>query len=275
LDEHQILQRAEEYLNDPEILKKQAAEINLSKLLPSSASDHEIIDTLLQDQAGFCVGENHHQDSARAFLINNMDYLKSKNVKVLFSEGWDYKTQKTMDKYFSVQHLRELEFSDRQEVQTLLDHSINHLNNKLGSPYTAFALMEKAKSTGIRLVGIDYKHEIKIVFTPPTPATPTNLQDYAQRYKSMNFVAAQVIEATRETFKPNEKFVALTGSAHLRKYSEELPVPGIADLTQTPALWIQDKMPFLPKEFPSLWYSKLNIKAAESSPVNILLRESI
>lgn len=258
-NEKDLIKKTDAFFKNPEVMKKQMPECDLSKLIGGSPKDTDVIDALLKTHQGFHVGERHDHEAARAFIMNNMDYLKGKNVKALFAEGWNYETQSTIDKYFAVQHLRELNSSDLKKVKDLLFFSEFRLKKKPNSPYTCLALLEKTKKAGIRLVGIDYE----VLKDEPISV----------RLKKMNFVATKVMEACLKTFKTGEKFVGFMGAAHLRDWSEIVRVKGLADLTETPAIWIMDKPPLLSKG-PSLVYTKLD-ESPMSLPINVFLKEAI
>ncbi|HRD55736.1 MAG TPA: membrane-targeted effector domain-containing toxin [Parachlamydiaceae bacterium] len=255
LSEKKILQKAVKYLEDPEIAKKRESFVDLSKL-GSSATDKKIIDTLFEKHQGFCVGENHKHDAGKAFILNNMNYLKNKKVTVLFYEGFNSTQQPLLDKYFSANHLRNLHQSDREKIRKLLEFSANHIR-KPGSSYSSLAILAKAKTNGIRIVGIDYAHDWL------NAESPTYRQE---RLIKMNFVAAKTIEATRNKMKVTEKFVAFMGAYHLSTFNP-YSVQGVADLTETPAVWIEDQL------FKEL-YSKEKKPDIASSIINFLVKEN-
>lgn len=224
-----LSQKAHNYLSNPEIIKKQMPHVELSHL-GSKPEDKKIIDALLENHQGFCVGENHIQDSARAFVINNLDYLKKKKVKILFCEGWDYTVQKVIDKYFSVKHLRELNNSELTEVQKLLERAKTGFINKPNSPHTFFSLLEKTKESGIQMVGIDYFQ-------------PGKTYHLVERLKMMNYVAKKVMDTYQKKMKSDEKFLAFMGYAHISRKTNPFHIQGVADLAQIPSVIILDYSP--------------------------------
>lgn len=248
--DEELTKRARDFFSDPTIKNKKPVDVDFSKVLTSHSSDEQIIDAVLKDYQGFCVGECHTDEAAKRFMIDKMPYLKEKNIKVIFLEGLDHAIQPTVDNYIS-KHLRDLNSTERQQVENLLYLAKYGFKKHPTSPYTFFALMEKAKQVQMRLIGIDYNHS----FNKKEPTATSSLEESCDssydRLTKMNYIAEKVIKATLKNQDPQNKFVAFMGAAHASRYplySTTIPsaveLPGVAsvpELLQVPAVVISDK----------------------------------
>lgn len=213
-----LTNKAMAFFEDPMVSGRQSLDIDFSAL-GEFAKDRNIIDALFENNDRFVIGELHDNIASKLFLINNMEYLKSKGVTTLFWEMPNFYKQTALDAYQS----GACDASEPQ-VKEFIDY-IKRADDYWGLPHEGSykRLMDSAIKHGIRLVLMDY--DMPGNFTVPG------------RFVRMNYVAAKVIAKEIRSFKPNEKFVALTGMMHLAQLQTD-PNPGMSELLQCPAVGI-------------------------------------
>lgn len=214
--------------------------VDFSDVLTSNFTDQQIIDVALQDHKGFVIGEDHFDDAAKRFLIQNMGYLKEKKVSTIFLEGFPVEAQSTIDNYI-MKDLRELSAEDQAGIEFLVDYAQNNIKNQEGSPYTFFAMIEKAKELGIRIIGIDYS--LDSLEEPKAYEALCQGEMFYQeilyriiRIANMNMIAEKIMTQAINTLNSAEKFVALVGANHAVRCDYCPKVPSISDLIQVPSI---------------------------------------
>jgi hypothetical protein len=190
--------------------------------LSSNTNPSNLVESLLANHDGFCVGEVHSDRAPKKWIIDNMAVLKSNGVKTLFLEHLHYDTmQKDLNDYFNagndikmpeilVKCLREMDAGYR-----IHDGNFGFLQ-----------LVKEAKNQGIRVVAID----TSVSYLAGT-SKKTGVNNRSERHRGMNALASYIIEKEKK----EGKFIALMGSGHVGKVEG---VPGVADILQCPSLII-------------------------------------
>lgn len=171
----------------------------------------EIIDEFLNKNQGFCIGEEHSHKAPKDFLIDNMQLLNEKGVKVLFMEQFYDQLQSDLD-----------DFALTGDVSQNLKNNINNARHSYGYKEVVMA----ARAAGIRVVGIDSKS--------------ANIDDNKNRNRVMNYIAFKIMKKEISKLKDNEKYVILTGSNHMSMVHEG--VPGLAEILKCPRWVISDQV---------------------------------
>lgn len=209
----------------------QAADVYLSRAnpayvpVPESTQKKDVIETLLKNRAGICIGESSHSDiTPKKFLIENMQKFKQEGVTTLFLEHVFYdSTQKWMDEY--------LKSPPGTPMPLYLERYLSDLDygqNNLSKENTFINVVKAAKMAGIRVVGTD-----TVVSYLSGAHDKEGIVDEEARVKGMNVTAAQIIE--RE--KGKGKFIAFMGGAHVGSMHG---IPGVANLLHCPSMLIED-----------------------------------
>lgn len=213
-------------LDSNEYLKANNIEYSKNKI-PSSISNctpSQIATKLLETNKGICIGESHDSLSSKSFFIDNMEILKKNNVKTIFLEHLiDEHHSEDLSKYFAAPNNAEMPFRLKLYLETL--DSGYHTDKT----YNFQNLVKEAKKHQIKVVAFDTNASY-FTFNPNKLFNDKELQN---RYRRMNYLAAKKINS----FSEDGKWIALIGSGHLTK---NLGVPGVADLTNTPSIVIQD-----------------------------------
>lgn len=218
-----LLKAAKKYMSKDKVLHKPSVNYKISDKM----TEKEMIDALLDgdnantnDYQGFFLGENHQDRSPKEFLVDNMEYLKNKGVKVIFMEQFQSNVQADLDAYMAGAPLSpwiidQFEFADEDY------HAL--------PGYGYRGILEAAKKAGIRIVAID----------APTAGFDTSEEEgLKNRIISMNYFAYKTMKQTLREM-GNCKFVGLTGSGHLSKRRQW--IQGIATLLGCPYMVVSDK----------------------------------
>lgn len=187
-------------------------------------SEKAILRDILVEQAfpGICIGEKHLHRNPKRFLIENMEALKEMGVATLFMEHLHYDTmQPYLDAYLA---------SDSETMPPILDSYLQWLDKEweLTAPYTYKEVVRKAKTCGIRVVGIDTSVAADSAYKLEKNPVP--------RVKAFNYAAEKIINHEQGS----GKYVALMGKGHgsRNKFAQE--IPGVADLLRCPNLVVHD-----------------------------------
>lgn len=218
-------------------------------------SDDKMIETLLKDFQGFCVGEAHNEVSSKKFFINNMENFKKHNIKAIGFEGIDYTEQDALDAYLNDSYQGDKVMEKR--VADLLQKVRTYLGPK-SDKYRDDMILEAAKKHGIRVIAIDVPSELeKKNLTLELTSFGLSVvprTDLHIRRHLMNFAASVIMEEVISSLKDGEKYVCLMGANHvLRARGEGVDtekVPGVADLLQCPAIKFQKTPASFPKPVP-------------------------
>lgn len=216
--EEVLLNKAIEFFASKGVKARKSLQLDYSHLGPQ-ATDHQIIDEILKKHQGFNVGESHNHLSSKRFFLENMAYLKSKNVKTIFFEGADFRDQNAMDQYLSGV------WDENQADIKKLKEKILDYSRGFGVPdhLSDWEVLKAAKKHGIHVSFIDYGREVS------GPA----------RLLRMNYVAAKVMARDLQKFGPNDKFVGYVGWNHIAKVNSD-PNFGLSELFQCPAVIVRD-----------------------------------
>lgn len=217
----EFLQAALQCFALPEVQNCEACNLDLTQSLSIDSTEHEIIDKILSGQRGFCVGEEHDNLAAKKFFIENMAYLKSKGVKVLFIEGITFRFQGMLDKYMSDEYLKNSD--DCIEATKLMEEIKTIWSRESGEQ--DYKVIEEAKKHGIRVVAIDYGKSL----------------EGRMRILRMNYLAYRIMHHELRKLRPNDKFAAFVGWGHLCRQKANPDVPGVSELFQCPAIAVRDR----------------------------------
>ena len=169
-----------------------------------------ILESLLKDHTGICIGEKH-DETGYNFLKENITYLRLMGVTSLFFEGIRYEDQPIFNQFFETGNLKDL----RE-----LPYYKNDKNSDLCKQIELeFDLFKDAQKAGIRIIGIDSKSSGNVVD--------------GDRILAMNLFSNEIIFKE----KGKGKFIALVGAAHLTSIYKGA-FTGLADLQQCPSIEI-------------------------------------
>lgn len=199
----------------------------------AGATDREHLEAAYRRFQGLCIGECHLDGNPKKFLIDNMEILRDLGVKTLFMEDYLYDTQQPLlDHYFETPDAK-----PPLLVKTFQDGWSEAYGFK--APYTYVDILRKAKSLGIRIVGIDTSAANEMGIGSSGKPNPM------ARLRAMNYVAQQIID--RE--KGEGKYLAFMGGLHagtITQYDKDEPSrvaftsTGMADLLQCPLIMVED-----------------------------------
>lgn len=186
-----------------------------------AASSPEIIRSLYENCQGLVVGESHTEQSAKQFLIANMQHLKNQGVKVLYLEHF-------------MTDFQQVELDVFNRTGALPDELKSYIQERdarssLGpTPYTLKKVLYEAYSRNIRIQAIDCMASYRLFWEEePFPAS---------RQRMMNYFAHVIIEADQARRGP-AKWLALVGNTHVNTFDG---VPGLSELEGTIGLRVQD-----------------------------------
>lgn len=214
-----LLQTAETYIQKPKLRNKKREPIKLPDVRNKVFTEQDLISHWLKNYQVFCIGEPHESHASKEFLVDNMAYLKEKDVKVIFMEGLFDDLQNDLDTYFEGQPL---------SVGLLKDINGMDSNYNFNLPYGYRGIIEAANREGIRIVGID------------TNAALHDCQSRDGRDKrsiALNYFAYKMIKQTMKEL-GNGKCVVLIGTGHLRMRANY--IPGVTTLLSCPDMIIAD-----------------------------------
>ncbi len=203
--------------------------------IPSSAcaSEENMLQEVYvkQNFDGLCIGENHTCTTPKKFILDHLPAMAKMGVTTFFIETLPYDTmQRHLDEYFASP-------TDTMPLplEALLD--LQDATYYLAEPYTYKALVRKAKSVGIRIVGIDTS-----VSRDATDIEGLENRFTWNRLKAMNYVAQKIIKHE----KCAGKYLVFLGLAHgsqtQRPEVSKPSPPGVATLLQIPFFVIEDSL---------------------------------
>ena len=172
----------------------------------------------------FCVGEAHHEISPKKFLIQNIQDLAANGYQVLFFEHlFKAEHQDLLNEYHNSPMGTQMPQALKEKLARLDEG--HHVNSK---DFNFTKVVEAAKENGIRVVAID-NESIWSMYKPGVGGL-SEIDSY-HRTLLMNGFAKSIIDAHLAN-NPNLKWCALMGNSHVntRSFSDQLPVPGVADL---------------------------------------------
>lgn len=197
-------------------------------IVPSSlAAENTILKDIFLTHRfdGLCVGEVHHHQNPKKFIIDNLEAFKSMGGTTLFLEHIMYDTmQPLLDAYFA---------SLSDEMPPVMEAYLTNLDagQRTTAPYTFMALVRRAKAAGIRVVGIDTSLSYGAGYST------YDGRHGSDRMKAMNYVAQQIIKYEKGA----GKYIALIGSSHGSSLlNEDRSTAGVAELLQCPFIVIED-----------------------------------
>ncbi len=202
-----LLSQADQYFQKKHIQNLRPVAFNLPH--PERMSEQEILDQLLNQYQGFCIGEYHSDYAPKDFLIDHMSYLKEKGVKVLFMEQFYDHLQQDLDDYFNG-----LPLSPRL-MQNVTNASFS---------YGYLEIVKAARDHQIRVIAIDTES--------------ANINDLPKRWKAMNYFAYLIMKPILQEFDEQDKYIAFMGAGHLSR--RQGTILGIAELFQCPRLAVID-----------------------------------
>lgn len=209
------------------------AHTSCTKVVPSGLNKNnnkpeKVLEKLLQMNRGITIGEVHSDTSPKKLLIENMASLKKTGVTKIFLEHLltDFHSQE-LNIYFNAPNGTPMPLGLAAHLNTL-DNGYHIDCNE----HNFFHLVESAKANGIQVEAFDTSAS----YYSYDPDINHNDEGAKQRYSLMNHLAAKAIENNSESDK-NNKWIMLIGSGHLTTLKE---IPGVADLTDTPAVIIED-----------------------------------
>lgn len=206
------------FFAEDKIKARKSLKLDFSHLGPN-ATNHQIIDELLEDHRGFNVGESHNHLSSKKFFIDNMAYFKTKNVRTIFFEGLDHQLQSAIDGYMDGT------FDENDcEIMSIKEHIANYSKGfNIPAHLSDWEVIKAAKANGIRISLIDYSDKV----------------GGPGRLLRMNYVAAKVMARDLRDFGPDDKFIGFIGWNHLAKANND-PNFGMSELFQCPAVIVRD-----------------------------------
>jgi hypothetical protein len=194
------------------------------------ANQEHLLTYLLENNNILSIGELHHHQSSKKFLIDNMPTLKANGVEIIYLEHVFYDTQKELfEAYFSSDTLRLPVIL--QDYLYFLDERFKLSDGKMFTPYSFTGLVVQAKRYGIRVIPIDTRAS----YETGSALSIGVGQDPGFRCLMMNYVAAMrhLEQDTRQ------KAIFFVGSAHLNAVNSG--VPGIQEITGAATLVIEDE----------------------------------
>lgn len=194
--------------------------------LSQSPTEHELIDACLGAGNGMVIGESHEDSSPKEFLINNMEYMKSKGITTIYLEHLLHERHQTMlDDYFS---------SNDAPMPKELELYLKHLDKerKLEGNGTFYNLVLNAKKYGLRVVAID--NQATYGSNPMNSFTDIyNDSATKNRYTSMN----KQMKIRLDEYNDGGKYIVFIGSAHVYKNGD---VPGVTNYLGCAGIVVRD-----------------------------------
>lgn len=187
---------------------------NLLPISPS-ASPSDLMSSLLEKFNGVVIGEQHNQVASDLLLIKNMPMYRERGVTTILVEG------------APCVGLIPYSMADVNMIPTR-PRNPDYVKN---TPSRA-ELLAAAEQNGINIVGIEHEHLTQHI-TRSAEADSLNLRHTNDRLKELNYYTKKVIDQ----IPPGEKWIAVVGRSHM---STSRGVPGIAELTGTPAIGAYD-----------------------------------
>lgn len=228
-----LFKKAMQFFESPLLKEKEAYWHNICE--PSANNnnppDYVLINRLLRNSRGFCIGEKHIESAARNFLLKNMYYLAQKNVKIIGVEGINAAQQPILDAYI---------FDDpstwsnetAKKIDELLEKSRLFKRPK-EEKYRFDNVLEAARKYKIRVIGLDYDFT-KFFDTWQRQDGPQF--DSEVRAAMMNYTAIIAMEKALKTLKKGEKFVCFMGKNHVLRRDTHSKILGVANLLQCPSM---------------------------------------
>jgi len=198
--------------------------------------------SLLEQEEGLVVGEEHSKEENRKFVLNNLDKLKKEGVNTIYLEAIRSDYQTLVNEYL------------QPENDEMPPELLRFLKAKETEGIGYLELVQEIKKTGgIRVVGIDAPEATS------RPYESLNDREIA-REAAMNLVAAETINKTDKENRNGGKYIVLTGRAHsnTQKFREnnlgfKRGIPGLSQMLDVPAIYVPDGQhrPMLDTEAPS------------------------
>ena len=199
----------------------------VSVVLPSGINETGLIETCLKNNQGFVVGEVHNDKSAKQFFIDNMGFLKSQGVEILYMEHLLHECHQTLlDEYYrsppntKMPQLLELYLKDQDK------------NRGLSGSATFYNVVKAAKENGIRIIAIDSEVTYQLGVAKNIGDLSDSKED---RIKAMNMLMLERFQEYQNS--TTGKYVMFIGSAHVATY---LNIPGGSELLGCPSIVIND-----------------------------------
>jgi hypothetical protein len=186
--------------------------------LTPNAPSNQLAANLLGNQPGVCLAEDHGGEEgkrSKKFLIDSMEDLKASGIRTVFVEHLYVEYQGMVDDYL-----------EGKNMAPALDEALKKLDANLADGANVRGMLDKAKATGIRLVGIDS------VTARVSTQDPLRGEHRAAR---MNQVAAEVIQREQRR---GGKFLVLAGEDHINTNGSG--ISGLAQILGIHAVQVND-----------------------------------
>jgi hypothetical protein len=180
--------------------------------LKSTDSCLEIIEQMLNNHEGVCIGEAH-DGTVNSYLTTNFKNLERLQVKTLFLEGVYPELQEDLDAYW------------KNGSESILEQYILKFRKLIGFTIPEkenqhLEFIRKAREANIRVVGIE-------------PNAVSDCNDGTERSIALHYAASQIINQEKGT----GKYLVRLGAAHLTSLYDGA-IPGIAELCNLPSIEI-------------------------------------
>lgn len=200
---------------------KPAPQCPLPVLSSFQGSNEEIttlFTSLLKNQKGLVIGENHKHIMPKQVLINHMSDLYNQGVRTLFLEHCCFDTlQPELDNFYQT-----------KKPSLFLENFLRNGCGQVVGSENYFDLVNAAVQAGIRPVGLESLATQKIGYQSFGGSSG------AKRMIAMNVYGKQIIEQEAK----KGKYIAFVGSAHT---SYTYGTPGLSELCQIPSMVIVDQ----------------------------------
>lgn len=160
--------------------------------------------------ASFIIGETHSRAAAKIFMMQNARKLKQSGFHTVFLEHIPYRMQGLLDEFLRTKQMP----SPLKAYLTALDRGFTKQGNE---SYSFVALVTKMIEADIRVVGLEQADRYEQ--DRPTMVGDSHPQ---ARIHNFNSFACAVIEREMSK-KPQEKYFALMGHAHIGEFLQEIP----------------------------------------------------
>jgi hypothetical protein len=208
-------------------------------LPPPDATFEQLFSELFRQHNGLIVGEAHHLDVARRFLIENMATLKRQGVDTLYLELL------ITDLHQSA--LDTINASPTLAMPTLLSDRLNAADVAYANttPYNFTRLITEARAQGVRICALDGAASSQLAPNDLIPTgTAPSLADQLDRVTVFNFFAYKRIIHDQLAHGPHH-WLALVGEGHSSTFQD---ISGLDSLTGASSIRMGGRIQGLPAQ---------------------------
>lgn len=227
--QNSLIDQAKSFFNSPEFAQSMGQNLSGKNLPASTTSAKDLIVELVNRNDVVTIGEVHEDGASKKLLIDNMQALQAQGVDTIFLEHVPDTMRDALEDYFNSASL-ELPLSLKEFLNYQDALRSTFLKPGALEVYNFTNLVIQAKRYGIKVVPFD----TRVSYETGSMVTDA---DHQNRMYMMNYLAHQEYVAYKSK-NPQGKCLFFVGSGHVN--SVVYAVPGIAEITGSPTLVVQD-----------------------------------